>query len=176
MSNSGSHVVRDAVASDAEAVARVHVDAWQETYSGVLAERHFSEEAFSRRKRFWTGYLSLEPRPGRMVVAERGGVPVGFANAGEARGPDAEHGFPPARSLHLFSIYLLAAAHGSGSVSRCSRPCFRMTLRNCGCFAAMIERSRSTSAMDSQLMVLSSLIRRSPAWLSCGLCDDDPAR
>lgn len=49
-----------------------------------------------------------------MVVAERGEVLVGFANAGEARGPDAEHRFPPARPLHLFSIYLLAAAHGSG--------------------------------------------------------------
>jgi len=106
--------VRDAVASDAENIARVHVDAWRETYSGVLADHHFTEEAFSRRRQFWTRYLSLAPRPGRMVVAERGGAPVGFANAGDARGPDAEHGFPPARSLHLFSIYLLSAAHGSG--------------------------------------------------------------
>lgn len=106
--------VRDAVASDAENIARVHVDAWRQTYSGVLADRHFSEEVFSRRKQFWTGYLSLEPRPGRMVVAESGGATVGFARAGEARGPDAEHGFPPVRSLQLFSIYLLAAAHGSG--------------------------------------------------------------
>jgi len=114
MGKTGSRGVRDAVASDAEDVARVHVDAWRETYSGVLADHHFSEEALSRRKQFWARYLSLEPRPGRMVVAEQGGVPVGFANAGEARGPDAEHGFPPARSLHLFSIYLLTAAHGSG--------------------------------------------------------------
>ena len=106
--------VREAEASDAENIARVHVDAWRETYSGVLADHHFSDEAFSRRKRFWAGYLLLAPRPGRMVVAERGGTLVGFANSGEARGPDAEHGFPPARSLHLFSIYLLATAHGSG--------------------------------------------------------------
>lgn len=114
MSSSDSHGVRDAVAPDAEDIARVHVDAWRETYSGVLADHHFSEQAFSRRKQFWTRYLSLAPRPGRMVVAERGGALVGFANSGEARGPDAEHGFAPARSLHLFSIYLLAAAHGSG--------------------------------------------------------------
>ncbi len=106
--------VRDGAGSDAETIARVHVDAWRETYSGVLARRHFAEEAFSRRKKFWAGYLSLEPRPGRMVVAERGGALIGFANSGQAEGLDAEHGFPPARSLHLFSIYLLAAAHGSG--------------------------------------------------------------
>lgn len=106
--------VRDAVASDAESIARVHVDAWRETYSSVLADHHFSEEQFDRRKHFWAAYLSLSPRPGRVVVAERGDALVGFANSGEARGPDAEHGFPPARSLHLFSIYVLAAAHGSG--------------------------------------------------------------
>lgn len=105
---------RDAIASDAESIARVHVDAWRETYSGVLAERHFSEAALSRRTQFWTGYLSLTPRPGHLVVAERGGAVVGFANSGEARGPDAEHGFPPVRPLQLFSIYLLEAAQGSG--------------------------------------------------------------
>lgn len=114
MTSTDREKVRDAVGSDAETIARVHVDAWQETYSGVLAHRHFSEQVFSRRKKFWTGYLLLEPRPGRMVVAERGGALVGFARSGEARGPDAEHGFPPVRSLQLFSIYLLAAAHGSG--------------------------------------------------------------
>ena len=114
MTSSNRVSVREAEASDAEGIARVHVDAWRETYSGVLAGHHFSEEAFSRRKQFWTGYLSRAPGPGRTVVAERGGSPVGFANSGEARGPDAEHGFPPVRSLHLFSIYLLAAAHGSG--------------------------------------------------------------
>ena len=60
------------------------------------------------------GYLSLRSRPGPMVVTERAGATVGFANAGEARGLDAEHGFPPARPLQLFSIYLVAAALGSG--------------------------------------------------------------
>ncbi|HEY8911809.1 GNAT family N-acetyltransferase [Lacisediminihabitans sp.] len=114
MSNTDSNGVRNATVADAEGIARVHVDAWRETYSGVLADHHFSEEAIGRRQQFWTRYLSLVPRPGRMVVAERDAAPVGFANSGEARGHDAEHGFPPARPLHLFSIYLLAAAHGSG--------------------------------------------------------------
>ncbi|UTT62532.1 GNAT family N-acetyltransferase [Microcella humidisoli] len=114
MGSVNSHRVRDAVASDAEKIARVHVDAWRETYSGVLEARQFSEEVFRKREQFWTSYLSIDPRPGRMVVAEHAGVLVGFANSGEARGPDAEHGFPPVRSLHLFSIYMLVGAHGSG--------------------------------------------------------------
>jgi hypothetical protein len=41
---------------------------------------------------------------------------VGFAGAGAAQGPDAEKGYPPARPLQLFSIYLLAAQHGKGVV------------------------------------------------------------
>ena len=114
MKGTDSHSVRDAVGSDAENIARVHVDAWRETYSGVLADHHFTEDAFRGRKRLWEDYLSLTPRPGRLVVAERDGNLVGFANSGEARGPDVEHGFTPARSLHLFSIYLLTAAHGTG--------------------------------------------------------------
>jgi ribosomal protein S18 acetylase RimI-like enzyme len=106
--------VRAAVASDAEAIARVHVDAWRETYSGILAEHRFSQEALSKRRRFWTAYLAVAPQPGRTVVAGRDGSVVGFANSGVAQGPDAEHGFAPVRALHLFSIYLLADAHGSG--------------------------------------------------------------
>jgi len=114
MRRTGSDAVREAVASDAAGVARVHVDSWRETYCGVLADKHFSEEAVIRRRRFWSRYLSLTPRPGRMVVGQREGVVVGFASSGAASGPDAEHDFPPARPLQLFSIYLLAAAHGKG--------------------------------------------------------------
>lgn len=115
MSDSREVIVREAVTSDAEGVARVHVDSWRETYSGVLDDRFFSEDAFTRRLRFWSRYLSLWPRPGRMSVAIQDEKIIGFANAGAAAGPDAEHGFIPARPLHLFSIYLLAAAHSSGA-------------------------------------------------------------
>lgn len=100
--------------SDAEGVARAHVESWRETYAGTLDARFFSEDAYGRRLRFWSGYLASDPRPGRMAVAEQDGVIMGFANAGDAVGPDAEHGFTPARPLHLFSIYLRALGHGRG--------------------------------------------------------------
>lgn len=112
--STGSVIVREASASDAEGVARTHIASWRETYSGVLDDRFFSEEAFGRRLAFWTRYLLTEPRPGRMAVALRDGAVIGFANAGNAVGPDAQHGFAPARRLHLFSIYVLASAHGTG--------------------------------------------------------------
>ncbi|HEY9263155.1 MAG TPA: GNAT family N-acetyltransferase [Mycobacterium sp.] len=115
MSGDGEVIVREALDSDAGGVARTHVDSWRETYSGVLDERFFSMDAFRRRLEFWTCYLSTEPRPGRMAVAVRDGDVIGFANAGDAVGPDAEHGVGPARPLHLFSIYLLLSAHGTGA-------------------------------------------------------------
>jgi ribosomal protein S18 acetylase RimI-like enzyme len=114
MDKSGLFIVRDAEVGDAGKLARVHVDAWRETYAGTLDEGHFSADAYARRNRFWSSYLAMDPRPGRTVFAERDGIVVGFANSGAARGPDAEHGFEPARELQLFSIYLLASAQGSG--------------------------------------------------------------
>ncbi|WP_245631536.1 GNAT family N-acetyltransferase [Curtobacterium ammoniigenes] len=101
--------------SDAAGIARAHVESWRETYAGTLDARFFSEDAYARRLGFWSGYLAREPRPGRMAVAEQDRVIIGFANAGDAVGPDAEHGFTPARRLHLFSIYLRAAGHGTGA-------------------------------------------------------------
>jgi ribosomal protein S18 acetylase RimI-like enzyme len=107
--------VRRARLSDAAGIARVHVDAWRETYTGMVPEHFFDEAAFERRTRYWAGYLSMTPEPGTLFVAERDDHIVGFANSGKARGPDAEKGFEPSRPLHLFSIYVLAADHGSGA-------------------------------------------------------------
>lgn len=112
----GSKVtVREALPSDAQGIARVHLDSWRETYSGVLDDRFFSEEAFARRLRFWNRYLSMEPRRGRLAVAVNHGSIIGFASSGDAVGPDAEHGFTPVRPLHLFAIYVVASAHGTGA-------------------------------------------------------------
>lgn len=107
--------IREAQAGDAAGIARVHVDSWRETYAGVLHERYFSQDAFERRAAFWERYLALEPRPGRLAVAVDGATIVGFANSGASVGPDVEHGFPVARPLSLFCIYVLARAHGTGT-------------------------------------------------------------
>jgi ribosomal protein S18 acetylase RimI-like enzyme len=114
MTNFDSVMVREAELADAERIARVHVESWRETYSGMLNDRYFSEEAFAHRAGFWARYLAMDPRPGQMSVAVHHGSIIGFANAGASVGPDAVHGFPVARSTTLFSIYLLAASHGAG--------------------------------------------------------------
>ncbi|MEO8095415.1 MAG: hypothetical protein ABI632_10835, partial [Pseudolysinimonas sp.] len=101
MDSADPQCVREATASDAEAIARVNVDSWRETYSGVLADHHFSEEAFFGRRRQWIQRLSVTPLIGRTIVALNEGEVVGFAASGPAQEPDADHGFPPVRPLQL---------------------------------------------------------------------------
>jgi ribosomal protein S18 acetylase RimI-like enzyme len=106
--------VRSAVPADAAGIARVHVDSWRETYTGLVPERFFSETAFERRREWWAKCLlrdrSIEP----IFVALREDTIVGFASSGPAVGPEVEKGNPPVRDIHLYTIYLMAAEHGSG--------------------------------------------------------------
>lgn len=107
--------VRPAELTDADGIAAVHIRSWRETYSGVIPNRLMDAEALEGRRRMWTSILGLEPLPGTVVIAERAGEVVGFAFAGPASHPDATKGFAPARNLHLYSLYLLAAEHGAGT-------------------------------------------------------------
>jgi ribosomal protein S18 acetylase RimI-like enzyme len=107
--------IRSAASPDAAGIARVHVDSWRETYSGLMPERFFDEDAFERRRRMWDAYLALEVPYGTLVVAESDERVVGFAFSGPAQDDDATRGHGPVRELHLFAIYLLKSEHGKGT-------------------------------------------------------------
>lgn len=109
--------VRPATVEDAEAIAGAHVETWRETYTGLMPDRFFDASALESRRRMWRSILALDPVPGTVVVAQREGIVVGFAFAGSSQHHDASKGVEPARDLHLFSIYLLAAEHGAGAGS-----------------------------------------------------------
>ena len=106
--------VRPAELSDAHGIADVHIESWRETYSGVIPDRFMGDEALAARRRMWESILGLDPLPGLVAIAERDDRVIGFAFAGAADHPDAMKGLPPARDLHLYSIYLLANEQGSG--------------------------------------------------------------
>lgn len=93
-------LVREAVLGDEAGIARVHVASWRETYGDLFDERFFGEEMLERRLCFWRDYLQLSPCPGRMAVAVDAGHIVGFANAGDSVGQDAEHGNPSRSPPH----------------------------------------------------------------------------
>ena len=101
-------VVRPAVTADAEALGRVHVTSWRETYADVLSAKFLADLSIDGRARMWRRGLD-RARPDRPVwVAEAGGEVIGFSMAGPAHDPESP------RELELFMIYLLAQHHGSG--------------------------------------------------------------
>ena len=92
----------------------MHVESWRETYSALLPDEFFGSDALEMRLAMWTTILALDPVPGTVVVADRDSDIRGFAFAGPASHPDASKNVAPARDLHLFSIYVLAADYGIG--------------------------------------------------------------
>jgi GNAT superfamily N-acetyltransferase len=107
--------VRPARPGDAEGMARVHVQAWQETYRGVMPDAVLDDpEAPARRQRMWEAVLTDDRYAANTVaVAERDGRIVGIAMAGPPRDEAADgSGRKGARELHV--LYVLAAHHGTG--------------------------------------------------------------
>ena len=103
-------VIRPARVQDAEAMARVHVWCWQETYRGLMPDAVLDDPGFpAARERMWTAVLTQERyRQNRVAVAERGGVLAGIAMSGPPE--DATAG-----SRQLQVLYVRAADHGTGA-------------------------------------------------------------
>ena len=101
--------VRPAQPVDVPAMARVHVDAWGQTYRGLLADHILDDPAFlPAREHHWTTALT-DPRfsSHRVAVAEQDETIVGIAMAGPA--------VDGSEQLHLYVLYVLRQWHGSGA-------------------------------------------------------------
>jgi GNAT superfamily N-acetyltransferase len=103
--------VRRAVAVDAAAIADIHVDSWDATYRGLIADPFLDLVVSQRAERVerWRGQLSAAPGDRRTWVAERDGEVLGFSATGPCGDTDAEPG-----SGEVFAIYLRPDAIGSG--------------------------------------------------------------
>jgi len=81
--------VRPATLADAAAIAEVHVEAWRETYRGLVPDSVLAGLSVERRVRAWTDMLASrvagdQQAPAIFVVEEEGRV-VGFGAAGPSR-------------------------------------------------------------------------------------------
>lgn len=104
--------VRPAIAHDADLIARVHLATWVETYRSQLPDQFFGQAALEHRQRMWAWILGEGASPThRIAVAEHDGVIVGFASAGIPL-DDADRG--TGASTQLYTLYVLAAHHGTG--------------------------------------------------------------
>lgn len=102
-------LIRAATPDDADAIARVHVRSWRETYRGLLPddllERMTDGAAQERRRAMWS---TLAARPAPVRVAVDGGQVVAFASGGAPQ----DH---PGYDAELHTLYCLKAAQGQGA-------------------------------------------------------------
>ncbi len=100
--------VRPAKRADAEALARIHVEAWAESYSAVLGRGAARPEALARRRRQWRRTLARPVQGGGVFVAELNGEAVGFGMCGPQREDDR------LADGEFYALYLLRRAQRRG--------------------------------------------------------------
>lgn len=100
-------MIRGATSEDIPSIARVHVQAWRETYTGLLPKEVLDGLSVEARAAMWRGALS-EDNPTSLFICEHEGEVVGFS----AVGPEREK--HPLYTGELYAIYLLRTVHGRG--------------------------------------------------------------
>lgn len=101
--------VRSATPEDAEGIAFVHVNAWKETYRGLMPDSVLDGLTVELRTEQWKNTLSSPDDIYYLtLVAEKDGKIIGFANYGREREGDPEH------LGELYAIYVLKEFHGQG--------------------------------------------------------------
>jgi ribosomal protein S18 acetylase RimI-like enzyme len=91
--------------ADAEEIARVHVQCWQESYAGLLPPEFLRRLSAGVRVAQWQDAIS-DPEVFVLVASDAGRI-VGFVSCGNARGVAAKKA-----DGEIFAIYILKAFHG----------------------------------------------------------------
>lgn len=91
--------IRRATAEDADAIARVHVDSWKSTYSGVVPDSYLDSLDVAARAEMWRA--QLEKGIAATFVAETSSGIIGFTSGGALREPLSTY------DGELYAIYLL---------------------------------------------------------------------
>jgi GNAT superfamily N-acetyltransferase len=93
------YVIRLARASDACAIAAVHVASWEGSYRGILPDEEFEKRPLTLREQQWSSWLT-DPRKRTLVACDPDGVVQGFAGATLL--DRAQHGY----DSYLATLYL----------------------------------------------------------------------
>lgn len=96
---------RPATLDDVAMLARLHVQAWEETYTGLLPAAEIAARGLDRRVQQWTGAITAARS--RIAVVPQ----LGFAQTGPQRDKAlAEQGF----TQELYALYLLRSGQRRG--------------------------------------------------------------
>jgi GNAT superfamily N-acetyltransferase len=102
-------VIRRALVDDAAALAKLHIDCWDDAYTGLVPQRILDERRaiLDERVEHWRDILSGDHHN---LVAEVDGGLEGFAAAGPGRDNDLGDDI----DLELYALYVRAAWWGTG--------------------------------------------------------------
>ena len=103
-----SVVLRDATASDARAIAEVHVASWRWAYRDDLPAEFLDGLSVDDRERGWNEWLAADPGAGTLVAEERDSI-VGFCSFAPSCDDGSTEG-----TAEVLTIYLLPEAAGRG--------------------------------------------------------------
>jgi ribosomal protein S18 acetylase RimI-like enzyme len=103
--------IREAKLEDAAAIARVHINSWQTTYSGLLPNEYIEKRSYEKRYNNWKKRLSVNRKAETdyfIYVAENSVKEiVGFVDGGLARGNSTCQG-------EIYALYILEAEQKKG--------------------------------------------------------------
>jgi ribosomal protein S18 acetylase RimI-like enzyme len=102
--------IRPAEATDARAIAAVHVASWRAAYVGLVPDAFLAGLSVDEREGMWRDNLAKSEWPARgTLVLLRDAAVVGFASVGPSRDDDTAPG-----TGELWAIYLHPDAWGTG--------------------------------------------------------------
>ncbi|MGD8371298.1 MAG: GNAT family N-acetyltransferase [Syntrophobacterales bacterium] len=100
-------IIREATQSDANGIAKVHVDCWRSTYDGIVPGDFLADLSYLKAEKFWNDVLIDSDLQGFVYVAENdAGQIVGYI----AGGPEREGNRP--YEGEFYSIYILKEFQG----------------------------------------------------------------
>ena len=89
---------------DADALAKLHVETWRETYAGLLPAAYLGAMDAKRHARRWRAQLVAVVKPAPVLVAEHRCGLVGYCAGGQGAESEAE----------VFTLYVLRKTQGGG--------------------------------------------------------------
>jgi L-amino acid N-acyltransferase YncA len=101
--------IRAATASDARAIAEVHVASWRWAYRDDLPADFLDALSVDDREQAWNELLTARAQAAGILVAQERGRVVGFCSFGPCRDDDAME-----RTGEVLAIYLLEGVAGRG--------------------------------------------------------------
>ena len=101
--------IREANVPDAAAIAKVHVDSWRTTYTGVVPDEYLAQLSPEQHQQVWRDILSTDGATEFVYVAEAEvSNIIGFASGGPERSGNAVY------KGELYAIYLLEGYQRKG--------------------------------------------------------------